>query len=99
MFKYIEDVSQAVSVSVTIDGREVRALEGATVAMVMLQSGISRFRSSAVSGEPRAPLCLMGVCFECLVTIDGHKHVQSCLVPVAAGMDIRTDRVGDISGD
>ena len=45
-------------------------------------------RTTPVSQSPRAPYCMMGVCFECLVEIDGQGSVQSCLTPVAAGMRI-----------
>jgi len=45
-----------------------------------------------VSGEPRAPSCMMGVCFACLVTIDGIGNRQGCLVPVSDGMAIKTQR-------
>lgn len=78
------------SVAVRIDGREFEAKLGDTVAAVLLAAGVTPTRVSPVSGAPRAPYCMMGVCFECLVTIDGVGNRQSCLVPVADGMSIET---------
>jgi hypothetical protein len=55
-------------------------------AAVLLHGGISR--TTPVSGSPRAPYCMMGVCFDCLMEIDGAPNRQACLVPVADGMRI-----------
>ncbi len=60
-----------------------------TVAAAVARAGVTRFRSS-VTGEPRAPLCGMGICFECRVTIDNRPHCRSCQIPARAGMEIRT---------
>jgi sarcosine oxidase subunit alpha len=77
-----------VAVSVNGETREVRA--GTSVAAALLQLGVSRFRTS-VAGEPRAPICGMGVCYECRVTIDGVPHQRACLVSCEPGMRIETD--------
>ena len=55
-------------------------------------SGVTRAARRAVSGAPRLPYCMMGVCFDCLVTIDGVGNRQGCLVPVAEGMQIETQK-------
>ena len=55
-----------------------------------LAAGIDHCRTTPVTGSPRAPYCLMGVCFECLVTVDGVGSRQGCLVPVREGMVIET---------
>lgn len=74
---------------IIVDGREITCEDDVTVAAVMLGAGIRGFRQS-VAGEPRGPLCGMGVCYECRVTIDGVAHRRSCLVTVADGMRITT---------
>lgn len=74
---------------ILIDDSPFDAPERATVAVALLMAGETTFRRS-VSGEPRAPLCGMGICFECRVTIDGHAHARSCQIPVREGMEIRT---------
>jgi predicted molibdopterin-dependent oxidoreductase YjgC len=75
-------------IRVTIDGVAVEAREGETVAAAMLAAGVDHCRTTPVSGAPRAPYCLMGVCFDCLVTIDGVGNRQACLIPVREGMAI-----------
>ncbi len=77
-------------VAITIDGTPFAACTGDTVAAALLASGRLATRRSPVSGAPRGPYCLMGVCFECLVAIDGVGNRQSCLVAVAEGMAIET---------
>ena len=47
-------------------------------------------RARSVTGEPRGPLCGMGICFECRATIDGMPHQRSCQILCAAGMEVRT---------
>jgi D-hydroxyproline dehydrogenase subunit gamma len=74
---------------IVINGKSFDAPENATVAAVLLMAGQTTFRRS-VSGEPRAPLCGMGICFECRVTIDGNPHARSCQIAVREGMEIRT---------
>ena len=77
------------AVSIVVDGVRVAAEEGTTVAAALMNAGIDRFRES-VSGKPRGPLCAMGICHECRVTIGGIAHRRSCLVTVAPGMEIET---------
>jgi hypothetical protein len=60
------------------------------VAAALLAAGVSRFRATPVSGAARAPFCMMGACFECLVEIDGVPSRQACMVEVKAGMRIRS---------
>ncbi len=69
-----------------IAGQSVLATRGESVATAALAAGLKSTRNAPVSGEPRAPYCLMGVCFECLMTIDGLPNRQACLVPVQEGM-------------
>jgi sarcosine oxidase subunit alpha len=79
----------AAMIEIVVDGRRVRVREGATLAAALYTVGVTAFRTS-VSGEPRGPICGMGVCFECRVTINGVPHQRSCLVPCAAGMIVET---------
>jgi sarcosine oxidase subunit alpha len=78
------------TVSLTIDGVQVRMPVGSTVSAAVVTAGQTLFRRS-VSGEPRGPLCGMGICFECRVTIDGEAHCRSCQTVCRDGMDVRTD--------
>ena len=77
------------TVTIHADGRPARVPAGISVAAALLELGVVAFRRS-VTGESRGPLCGMGTCYECRVTIDGAGHRRSCLVLVAEGMRIET---------
>jgi sarcosine oxidase subunit alpha len=77
-------------VKVTVNGVAVAVPAGAMVSAAVAMAGVSAYRRS-VSGEPRGPLCGMGICFECRVTIDGRAHCRSCQVVCRPGMEVRTD--------
>ena len=76
-------------ISVTVNGVEVSVPEGATVAVAITIAGAVCRRS--VSGEPRGPLCGMGICFECRAMINGNSHCRSCQIVCEPGMDVKTD--------
>jgi len=76
-------------IAITIDGEALEVEGDCTVAVALLRAGRWRFRTS-VGGEPRGPLCAMGTCFECRVTIDGIRHRRACLEPCVGGMEIVT---------
>lgn len=80
------------AVNLTIDGRPFEACAGDSVAAALLASGTASGRVSSVSGSARGPYCLMGVCFECLVAIDGVGNRQACMVEVRDGMRIETQK-------
>ncbi len=82
------------AITVSIDGRVHQVSPGTTVAVALLDAGTPAFHTS-VRGAPRGPVCGIGVCFECRVTIDGQPHQRACLVPCQQGMDIRTGRPTD----
>lgn len=92
MFKRLPPEPSAATVAITIDGRHVDARTGDTVAAAMLAAGFDHCRTTPVSGSPRAPYCMMGVCFDCLVTIDGVGNRQGCLVRVRDGMAVEMQR-------
>jgi predicted molibdopterin-dependent oxidoreductase YjgC len=77
-------------VALTVNGAPISLRAGSTVAAAVLQAGITSFRRS-VTGEARGPLCGMGICFECRVTVNGVAHVRSCQTLCEDGMDVRTD--------
>jgi predicted molibdopterin-dependent oxidoreductase YjgC len=77
-------------IKLTINNNQIEVEDGTTVAAAILLSGVAVFRPS-VSGESRGPLCGMGICFECRVTIDGIAHQRSCTILAADGMEDVTD--------
>jgi predicted molibdopterin-dependent oxidoreductase YjgC len=88
MFKRLNEVSGD-TVTVEIEGVSVRVPAGESVAAAVLAHGLIHTRTTPVSGKPRAPYCMMGVCFDCLMEIDGKPNRQACMVPVEEGMKIR----------
>ena len=89
MFARLPDASTT-PVRVVIDGRPLDAASNDSVAAALLASGHAAFRVTGVSGTARGPYCMMGVCFDCLVTIDGQPNRQACMVRVEQGMRIDT---------
>lgn len=84
------EVRSTRTVSLTFNDQPLVVPAGSSVAAALLMSGINRFRATPVSEAPRAPYCMMGVCFDCLVEIDGVPNRQSCLIDVAEGMRIHS---------
>ena len=77
-------------ISIRVNGVRVSVSQGTTVLAAILSSGISTVRRS-VSGDPRGPLCAMGICFECRATVNQERHTRTCQLLCAAEMDVRTD--------
>jgi predicted molibdopterin-dependent oxidoreductase YjgC len=91
MFRKRPD-SAGPTVLVTVEGIDIRVPEGVSAAAALLLAGLSYTRETPVTGAPRAPYCLMGVCFDCLAEIDGQPNRQSCMITVTRGMTIRRQR-------
>ncbi len=70
-------------------GEPIEAQAGDSVAAALLSAGYGVFRTTPVSGAARGPLCMMGVCFDCLVQIDGLGNQQACMREVREGMRIQ----------
>jgi hypothetical protein len=81
------------TVQLSIDGERVDAAEGSSVAVAIVNRAlVSAWRvRTSVTGQPRGPLCGMGICFECRATVDGRVHERTCQIIVRDGMEIRTD--------
>lgn len=78
------------AVRVRVNGQPVDVPAGSSVAAAIARAGVLSTRRS-VGGLPRAPLCGMGVCFECRVQIDGLGQRRACMTPVRDGMRVETD--------
>ncbi|MBD8878991.1 MULTISPECIES: (2Fe-2S)-binding protein [Rhodanobacter] len=76
-------------VRLTVNGCAVEMPDGSSVAAAVA-TVTPHFRRS-VRGESRAPLCGMGVCFECRLRIDGVAHQRACMIPARNGMQVQTD--------
>lgn len=75
------------TLEVVVDGRPVTAYEGETIAAVLLAEGEIAMRRT-VGGAPRGIFCGMGVCFDCLVVVDGIANTRACVTWVRDGMQI-----------
>lgn len=75
--------------TITVDGNAVQAYPGESLAAALLVATGPAFRVTA-SGARRGPFCNMGVCFECLVSVDGEQGVRACMTPVRDGMRVET---------
>jgi len=86
MFKRLEGAATP-EIVFSFDGVSVAAVEGESVAAALLAGGISSLRNTPVSGAPRAPYCMMGACYDCLVEVEG-RAVQACMTPVRDGLKV-----------
>ncbi|QHJ00888.1 (2Fe-2S)-binding protein [Xylophilus rhododendri] len=75
-------------VRITVDGQALDCREGDSVAAALFAGGIAACRDTAVSGAARGPFCMMGVCYDCLVGIDGRPNQQACMTRVRDGMAV-----------
>jgi predicted molibdopterin-dependent oxidoreductase YjgC len=87
LFKTVTGASPQ-RIKIWIDGQCCQVSEGISVAAALLQTGVRACRTTPVSGQPRAPFCMMGQCFDCLVEIDGLSNQQACMQHVREGMQI-----------
>jgi D-hydroxyproline dehydrogenase subunit gamma len=79
-------------IEVIVEDKRVVMPEGASAAAAMLTAGFDAVRETPVTGSPRGPWCLMGICFDCLAEIDGVPNRQACMIEVRPGMRIRRQR-------
>ncbi len=83
-------------IQMRINGAPVTVARGTVVAAAMARAGIARFHFS-VLGQPRGPLCGMGICMECRVTINGRQHCRSCQILCEEEMEVETNGAGSVS--
>jgi predicted molibdopterin-dependent oxidoreductase YjgC len=72
------------------DGREIGYEPGQSVGAALWAAGVRSWRTTRLGGRPRGLFCGIGVCFDCLVTVDGRADERACVVPAGPGLDVRT---------
>ncbi len=77
---------------ITVNGAPCTAYPGETLATVLLAAGKRVLRFSPILGEPRGGYCGMGVCFDCLVTVNGRPNIRACLTPAQPGDRVEVQR-------
>ncbi len=90
LYPRLPRVQRGEPIIVHVDGRPSTTFNGETIATVLLAEGIRAFRHTLNTGEPRGMFCGMGICFDCVVTVDGVPNVRACVTYVEEGMVIET---------
>ncbi|MYW00064.1 (2Fe-2S)-binding protein [Streptomyces sp. SID3343] len=75
---------------ITVDGRPIPVEPGQTIGAAMIAAGLRSWRTTRFAGRPRGLFCGIGVCFDCLVTVDGTTSLRACLVVARAGDEVTT---------
>ena len=87
----INTIERKEKVAIKVNGKEVIAFMGETLLAALIASGYKQLKKSPVLKEGRGGLCGMGVCYECLVTIDGIKNMRACMQDIRPGMEIEIE--------
>jgi hypothetical protein len=83
-------MTSAPTFEIAFDGRPVPCQDGWTIGAALTAAGIRSWRTTRISDRPRGLFCGIGVCFDCLVTVNDRASVRACLVPARPGDDVRT---------
>lgn len=82
--------SPVAPIRIVFEGRDVTVVPGQSLAAALLAAGILRLRSTSASAAPRGVYCMMGICFDCLLVVDGVLNTQACMTQVRNGMRVET---------
>lgn len=82
------------SITFTFDGKLISAIPGQTVGSAILEAGERTMRLTRFENKPRGIFCGIGICFDCLVVIDGTPNQRACLIEVRDGMSVNTQLGG-----
>ncbi len=87
----IENIKRKEAIIFTVNGKEVSAYKGETLLAALIAAGYKKTKRSPIKGNPRGGLCGMGVCFECIVTVNGVPNIRSCMTEVENNMVVKID--------
>jgi predicted molibdopterin-dependent oxidoreductase YjgC len=76
----------------TFDGAPIAFQDGQSVGAALTAAGIRSWRTTRLEGRPRGLFCGIGICFDCLVTVNGRPSLRACLLPAASGDAVTTQR-------
>lgn len=77
-------------ITFTFDGKEVEGYEGEPIAAALKAAGLMVHRYTQKEHKPRGIFCAIGRCTDCVMVVDGVANVRTCITPLKAGMDVRT---------
>jgi predicted molibdopterin-dependent oxidoreductase YjgC len=78
-------------ITITFDGQPIRAFAEDSVGAALTRAGVRSWRTTRRKGRPRGLFCGIGVCYDCLLTVDGAANQRACLVPAVDGMELNSD--------
>jgi len=78
------------NIEFTFDGKKIDAITGQSVAAALLAANQRTLRKTRFNNNERGVFCGIGVCFDCLVVIDGVTNQRSCLIEAKPGMKVQT---------
>lgn len=84
----IDSIKRKEEVTLSVNGETLPAYKGETILAALLAAGYKTLKKSPLEKKPRGALCGMGVCFECIVTVNGTPNVRSCMTEVENNMEI-----------
>lgn len=87
----ISTIKRKEKVTLSVNGKDVPAYKGETILAALMAAGYKTLKKSPLEKNPRGALCGMGVCFECIVTVNGIPNVRSCMTEVEDNMEIEID--------
>ena len=96
MFRLLDEAGAQVVIE--LDGVQETVPANVSVAAALLYLDKIPLRHSAVNAAPRAPFCMMGICFECLIEVDGVANQRACQLQVQAGMHLRRQLLSETGG-
>jgi predicted molibdopterin-dependent oxidoreductase YjgC len=76
---------------ITFDGQPIRAYAEDSVGAALTRAGVRSWRTTRRKGRPRGLFCGIGVCYDCLLSVDGSANQRACLVPAVDGMELSSD--------
>jgi predicted molibdopterin-dependent oxidoreductase YjgC len=84
----IGSIKRKDKVTLTVNGKKIPAYKGETLLASLIAAGYKTLKQSPLKDEPRGALCGMGVCYECIVTINGEPNIRSCMTEVEDNMKV-----------
>ncbi|MEO8083379.1 MAG: (2Fe-2S)-binding protein [Ardenticatenales bacterium] len=85
-----DGIERGRAVEIIVDGAPIDAFEGESIAAALFAAGVRTLRHTARRGAPRGFYCGMGVCFECVMHVDGRPNTRTCQTAVHDGMQVRS---------
>jgi predicted molibdopterin-dependent oxidoreductase YjgC len=88
----LDDLPQRKKISIKVDGEDVEAYEGESIAAALYAAGLRVHRTTPKNGEARGIFCNIGRCTDCIMKVDGQPNVRTCVTNVREGMIVESLR-------